>query len=308
MRANDAAVIRGLVSDCQRAEFGVPDPAMLEGVELTWGAPGFDGERDAWAISAPGGRLAAYAHLGPTRMHEYVHAFVHPDFSGRGLGSWLIQQSEARARQRLAEHSFSDGTAGDGGRLEQWVAAPNMAGHELMRQHGYDEVRHIWGMVIALAAPPEPLETPPGITIRAAVTEDDLRRAHAANDEAFRDSWHYEPRTYEQFRSQLVDIPAFDPSLWLLALDGDEVVGTALGEVLGERGWINEVTVRCPWRGRGVAIALLHRAFGEFYRRGIREVGLGVDAQNPTGATRLYQRAGMRVERQYDVFEKVIKG
>ena len=67
---------------------------------------------------------------------------------------------------------------------------------------------------------------------------------------------------------------------------------------------MNELAVRRPWRLRGLGLALLRRAFGEFYSRGTRKVTLAVDSQSLTGATRLYERAGMRVERLYSVYRK----
>jgi ribosomal protein S18 acetylase RimI-like enzyme len=65
--------------------------------------------------------------------------------------------------------------------------------------------------------------------------------------------------------------------------------------------------VRRPWRQRGLGLALLLHSFNNFYQRGDRAVGLGVDAQSLTGATRLYEKAGMRVTRQHDLYEKIIR-
>jgi mycothiol synthase len=65
--------------------------------------------------------------------------------------------------------------------------------------------------------------------------------------------------------------------------------------------------VRRPWRRAGLGLALLRHSFGEFYRRGTYKVVLGVDSQNLTGATRLYERAGMYIELQYDAYEKELR-
>jgi ribosomal protein S18 acetylase RimI-like enzyme len=69
-------------------------------------------------------------------------------------------------------------------------------------------------------------------------------------------------------------------------------------------GWIGALGVRDRWRKRGIGLALLQHAFAEFHRRGLTKVGLGVDASNPTGATRLYERAGMRVVAEDVTFVK----
>jgi mycothiol synthase len=69
-------------------------------------------------------------------------------------------------------------------------------------------------------------------------------------------------------------------------------------------GWIASLGVRKPWRKRGLGLAILLRTFHEFYARGERSVGLGVDSENQTGATRLYERAGMHVVAEDVVWEK----
>lgn len=68
-----------------------------------------------------------------------------------------------------------------------------------------------------------------------------------------------------------------------------------------------QLAVRPAWRQRGLGLALLQRVLREFYRRGTRQVGLGVDAHNPTGATRLYESVGMQVESEYIVYEKELR-
>ena len=59
-----------------------------------------------------------------------------------------------------------------------------------------------------------------------------------------------------------------------------------------------------PWRRRGLGLALLRAAFAGFFARGTRRVGLEVDADSPTGATRLYQRAGMELTQVHAVWER----
>jgi mycothiol synthase len=62
--------------------------------------------------------------------------------------------------------------------------------------------------------------------------------------------------------------------------------------------------VRHAWRRKGVGLALLLHTFGDLYRRGFPAVALGVQGENPTGAPRLYERAGMTVSRRYDHYAK----
>ena len=59
--------------------------------------------------------------------------------------------------------------------------------------------------------------------------------------------------------------------------------------------------------GKGLGLALMKQTFGEFYKRGIKTVGLGVDAENPTGATRLYQKVGMHPASEHVTYEKELR-
>ena len=65
--------------------------------------------------------------------------------------------------------------------------------------------------------------------------------------------------------------------------------------------------MRPSWRQRGIGLALLQHAFGEFYRRGVRTVELSVDSESPTGAPRLYLRAGMEVTKSYLIYRKELR-
>jgi ribosomal protein S18 acetylase RimI-like enzyme len=67
---------------------------------------------------------------------------------------------------------------------------------------------------------------------------------------------------------------------------------------------VRTLGVREEMRGRGLGKALLHQSFTDFYRRGVPKVGLAVDSQNPTGATRLYQKVGMQIAEQYSELSK----
>jgi len=102
-----------------------------------------------------------------------------------------------------------------------------------------------------------------------------------------------------------------DPTLLFIAMDGDQVAGINLCRPQSfedsEMGWVDTLGVPRPWRKRGIGLALLRHSFNEFYRRGKRKVGLGVDAQSLTGALRLYESAGMYVHQTFDQYEKELR-
>ena len=98
----------------------------------------------------------------------------------------------------------------------------------------------------------------------------------------------------------------FDPGLWFLAAaDGGRAGRGRTSRQSGPLGgYVAQLAVRRDQRGRGLGLALLRHGFGELHRRGVREVYLDVDSQNRTSATRLYERAGMRVSHRYDNWVK----
>jgi mycothiol synthase len=135
----------------------------------------------------------------------------------------------------------------------------------------------------------------------------------AARRAAWKDHWGYVEQPFEDnYRSWAHYWEEdFDPSLWFLAMDGDQIAGICLCR--GRRGedeslgWVGTLGVTRPYRRMGVGMALLLHAFHELKARGKSRVGLGVDASSLTGATRLYEKAGMRVAERFDLYEKELR-
>jgi mycothiol synthase len=262
-----------------------------------WSSPGLDLSVDAWVVTDPRSTIVGHANVAPERDGKLKSwGLVHPDHRGRGLGSVLLDRIERRAAERIEPGSGSVFTA---------VTDVDAAGAALVGSRGFERVRSFRHLQLDLNGPsPESGEPPPGIEIRGIQPERDLARVHAIFVEAFREEWGYRVIPFEEWSSLEVETTTYDPSLWLLATDGDEAVGALSGVVWGDRGWVGELGVRKPWRGRGIASALLRRAFATFASRELPRVMLNVDAANPTGAVRLYERLGMRTVRGWDVYEK----
>jgi mycothiol synthase len=299
---NDAETVFALIQACAAGEYGTPD-STLDEVRHGWMRPGFDLGADAWVVLAADGEIVGYAetwNIEPIHIHS--RGFVHPLARGRGIGSFLLAHVDARARE-MAEGA----PQGVRVTLQQWSTAVNDSALALLRSHGFVPVRRMRRMEITISEPPARPEWPHGITVRKFVPGLDDRATHAAFDEAFRDHWGYLPLPFEQWAHWTVENEAFDPTLCFLACDGDEVAGLAQCEVFGDIGWVNDLGVRRPWRECGIGLALLLHAFGVFYGRGLTTIGLGVDSQNLTGATRLYERAGMHIAREHEVYEKELR-
>jgi mycothiol synthase len=254
---------------------------------------------DAW-IAEVDGRVGGFASFENRRGRLQADGYVHPELRGRGIGSAILDVTEERAREEAVP---GDGPA----RLQNATLNADDATVRFYEARGYRRVRHFWRMVVDLESAPV-ATVPAGIDLRPYRHQDDGPAVHATLEEAFLDHWENRPRPYEDWAKRQFGGEHFDPTLWWVAMDGDEPAGAIVCEWKrhGDWGWVGILGVRRRWRRRGIAEALLHTAFAEFFRRGERRVALAVDAQNPTGATRLYERSGMRVLWEAVVWEKAL--
>ncbi len=190
--------------------------------------------------------------------------------------------------------------------VRHYVISTNSGARRLLENNGYEAARGTYVMEIVLEDEPPRPEWPEGLTVRTFVSGRDERAVFEAVEDAFRDVWGRPRGTFERFAG-MTGSESFDPSLWLLAMDGGEIAGTILCKTVAGEGWVDVVGVRRPWRRRGLGLALLRQAFGEYRGRGIRRVELSVDAGSVTGAPRLYGRAGMRLKTGYVVYQRELR-
>jgi mycothiol synthase len=282
----DARAIADLVTAHDAVHHPVSDGFSEQDVLDWWRRIG---EGDAIVVTDDGGRLVG---TGAVRLRGDTYLadnFTHPDFRGRGVGSSLLDWAERRAAEA--------GVAA----LRVAVGAPDTGAKALLEARGFTYIRSFYRMSIDLEEPPPPPSWPEGFTVMT-MQPGEERFVHEVVSEAFLDHWDYQRRSFEEW-SKLARI---EPQLCFLvrAEDGTVVAVEFCNEERFGVGWVDVLGVRRPWRRHGLGEALLRRAFQELYDRGRRRIGLGVDAANPTGATRLYERVGMKASSQDDVYEK----
>jgi mycothiol synthase len=277
------------VTSALDASFGVDDTEQPDDIRDEW--RDLDLTRDAWVWERDG-RIVAYAAVFARGEDKrlIVDGYVDPEYARRGLGTAIAETAERRARER------------DVAQLENGVLGNDARAADLLRSRGYRDVRHFYRMRIELEEPPAEPRWPEGFEV-SVFDPAEAREFHDALEDGFAEEWGHTEEPFEAFAKRRLEEERFDPSLWTTVRAGGEIAAVLIGDWKrhGEAGWIASVTVRKPWRRRGLGEALLLRSLGQFYERGERVVQLGVDAENPSGATRLYERVGMSVS-----FEAVI--
>jgi mycothiol synthase len=279
--------------DLDDAGENVLDEGLLRS---NWERPGFEPTTDAWVMLDSAGTIVGYAQVAsedPGVVESW--GAVHPEHRGRGLGTALLERIEERASRLILDQSTV--------RFRHAVNAGDGAAAALLESRGLRFVRHFWHMQVELAGPVEAGPPPAGIAIGAIRSPDDLPDVHCVLETAFADHWDHQPRPYGHWVDQEASGPDYDPTLWLVARQAATVVGALTALAMGSRGWVGFLGVAAPYRGRGVATALLRHSFALFAARGIGRVALALDADNET-ATALYERAGMRVVKRRDLWER----
>ena len=248
-------------------------------------------ERDGRVVGY--GRAATHQELDGTRIYEVI-PFVDPKIAGQAVFTAMIDAIEARARAIAADHPAGpkhfETFGGD--------LAPER--DALLQARGYEAVRFFYSMVRPNVddVPDAPL--PSGLEIREVLPEH-MPAIWAADQEAFRDHWGYSPSSESDYQLFLTD-PVTDTSLWRIAWDGDEIAGQVRSYINATenerhgrlRGYTEFISVRRPWRRRGLARALIAANFPLLRARGMTEAALGVDTENTSGALRVYEGCGFR--------------
>ena len=308
---DDVEIVADLFKINALATAGVED-INAEQTLIFWQAPGFNPATDIKLVFTNDRKLTACVEAwidDKLPVHPFIRACVNPDFMGQGLGIYITTWGEERCRQvidilpadlRLAVRAMSFST--------------DQPAHHLLQDRNWIHIRSFYTMRIEMvSAPPVPTWSE-GIELRP-YTSENLRAVYSAHREAFRDHFGHVEEPFESelehFKHNLEGHPQHDPSLWFIAWAGNEIAGYCLCRPSSpsdhEAGFILILGVRKTWRKHGLGMALLQHAFGEFHRRGQMHVELGVDANSLTGALRLYEKAGMHVHSQGDMFEKELR-
>ena len=309
---NKITEVVDLLNLCSMTHLGINETTHDE-IKNEWQSPGFNPSADTRLVYSPEEELVGYIEVWMTAkppVHPWAMIRIHPDFVNHRLGTELLEWAILRAQGAINE-------VPDGIRVSLRMGTISTINYarDLYEKADMKLIRHAFRMIIDMETPPPTAIWPEGITLKQYDPGHDAVAVYYADVEAFRDHFGYVEESFEEgfqrFMHFLTQSDSYDPSLWFLAMDGDEIAGVSICSSYShedpDSGYINSLSVRRPWRKRGIATALMLHSFGEFYQRGKKKVMLGVDADNLTGALRLYEKVGMRVLRRFDIYEKELR-
>jgi mycothiol synthase len=296
-REDDFDPLLELFNSHQLAAFGEAD-ATAEDLR-TWLTTPYVTVEDDIRVLEENGRLLGYADVDATRDDPprwWCDVKVDPEADADEVVPALVDWIDERA-------------ATGGGSLRVWTSETDNRITGAFRALGFEPERHSFRMQIDLADAREPV-WPEGVDVRT-VREDEHERVYEAVVEVWRDTNDPVDETFDEWAHWMLRQESFDPSLWFLAEAGGELAGFSLcrrDPVDANAGYVANLGVLRPWRRQGLGEALLLHSFGVFRDRGWARGRLGVDAASKTGATRLYERAGMRVYRDTVFLERPVGG
>lgn len=294
---DDVDTITTLMAASSQAVLG-EDDVTAEEVRSDLARPGHDLSQNTWLALDRQGRPVGYAEV-TDEGHEraFIDVSLGPDLPDppyRVLGGWLTHACLARIDRLVGESERRAVTVSTGCYRSETRLA------EVLTDAGLCAERVYWRMGVDLddrhLAPPA---LPAGVGLRVMDLDDpaEARLAHRLVTESFRAHFGWVAESFETFWERARRPAYSDPSLWWVA----EVDSTPAGVLIGDNrrseegsGWVHALGVLEAHRGRGVATSLLLQAFAEFRRRGLAAVMLGVDSENTTGATALYESVGMQ--------------
>ncbi len=306
-RIGDAAAV---IERCAIAEAGRGDLSATS-LRSMWTMPGFDVARDVVFVLDEHRAMVGVEFIEnlPPHVRNFSFGCVDPAHTGNGIGTQLVRWAKRQAESRIAKAPPDLQIS-----QEIWCFAGHAPGEALLAGEDLEPVRTFQAMEVDFGTELESPEIPPGIEIRPFRVGVDDTAGALASDEAFADHYGHVPRPPDEVVERLrhwMTSDGADPTLWWLAWDGEVIAGHLFAwptsDTNPSHGFVGSLGVRRPWRGHGLARALLLHSFGAFADRGKTGAGLSVDSSSLTGATRLYESVGMSVALAYTVHERTVR-
>jgi len=307
---DDAEKVSELINICSQSLYGKDEMDVGE-LESDWKLEGFDLENDSLLL-LDDEKVIGYAdiwNVSPPFVRFSSLVQVHPNYRGQGFGWLLNVWAESRSRE-LMQKTEKDLRVF----LMSFVNIKDQEAVQLLTDFGSKIERHTWTMERILQEDLADPHLPDGYSIRVA-REDEYPQVYRLQKESFRDHWGFIPTSFEKgypiFLNNYVETPDYSPDLWFVVEYANELVGMIIGTTAStygeDYGWVGVLGVLREHRKKGLGKALLQKSFQSIQQFGSTRVGLSVDAQNLSGALKLYQDMGMHVAEEFLRFEKTLR-
>ena len=308
LKLDEVEEFTAMANEAGKEIIGYED-VTVEEMRVDLQEPGFNIEKDSMTVFSPEGKIVAHQDVWANEkvpVRPFIWGRVHPDYKNLGLGTYLLDWAIKRSHHVLDKVPVDARVSVRTANMSTWKP-----GAQLFENMGMKINRHFFDMKIEMTKmPPKPV-LPEGMTIRPYKHPEEAEQVCRAKEDAWRDHFGYVEQpfenAFEHFEYTRFKEEGFDPTLWFLAMDGDEIAGFSLCRKFGwddkSHGVVTTLGVRRKWRRRGIALALLHHSFGEYWQRGQKIVTLDVDASSPTGGVQLYEKAGMHIDKRIDTYE-----
>jgi len=291
-RPSDIEAVHEIIANQNTVDFG-NELRTLTDLQNLWET--IDLDNDTCTAFADG-QLAGYAEL---RNNDAPFIYL-AERNNVDLAFQFLTILEEKAATRKKEETVN---------LFTQISEKNNTLLQLFAANGYKSNLSFLIMELELNEPPASPQWPAGIIVRPFIKDQDEQVTYQTDEEASKDKGYHNPLSYEGWVKRMgMEKETFDPNLWFLACEGNEVAGVALNvfDKESNTGWVDHLSVRQAWRKRGIGKALLLHSFAEFHRRGINHIKLSVDSKSLTNAPQLYESVGMKTVQQYHIYRKVI--
>jgi mycothiol synthase len=301
-RDDHPAIVR--VSNRSRAYAGSDERITLEGIDADFAhLTHCDPARDI-LLAELGGEVVGYARtwwMDRTSGERTIELIFHvdPDARPLGLETRFIEHLDRRAQEIVVAQPTIRPIV-----LAAHVLGRHPEGALALAAARFIKVRRECQLTRPGFSGIPDIALPAGLEIRPIARDDErlIARVEETDFEVFSEHWgEGDAEAHRDDWASYRETSSFDPTLWRVAFDGDEIAGQILNYLSPPdsdgtvRGWTESIAVRRPWRRRGLASSLLATSL-----RAVRDAGatiacLGVDADNANQALTLYERLGFRL-------------
>lgn len=244
------------------------------------------------------------------RVDSFVWMVVDPDADADAIEPLMVHKALDRVREISRQRKLP-------WHLAAAVKVNDTARAARLERLGFAPERYMFRMSRPLDLPIDEPRFPDGFTCRPLLGVSEAGKWAEMFNLSFVDHWNFHPCTVDQREHDIRVDPNYtaDGDLVCVAPDGtlcgfcDCVIFASQNAQSGRsEGWIHLLGTRRGYRRQGLGRAMLLRGLQWLKSKGMVTALLGVDAESPTGATRLYESAGFSVVHKRTIYSRSESG